>query len=114
MWRLMKLNNRFQVQPSIQKTDSPDKVWIDDVASKDKGQQGCIVNTHKIRRKKKLTSASPTFFFLMAYCRQWLRVRVSRRFVDLRIMSSISVELNMKNDLIRNEIHTYMTWIHFL
>lgn len=39
------------------------------------------------------TSASPTFFFLMAYCRQWLRVLVNNRFVDLRIISSTSVEL---------------------
>lgn len=31
----------------------------------------------------------------MAYCRQWLRVLVSNRFVDLRIISSTSVELCM-------------------
>jgi len=63
------------------------------------------------KQKKNLTSASPTFFFFMAYCRQWLRVRVSRRFVDLRIMSSISVELNMKIHLIRNTViyaHIYV------
>lgn len=48
-------------------------------------------NTHS-------TSASPTFFFLMAYCRQWLRVLVSSRFVDLRIISSTSVELHKHTD----------------
>jgi len=46
------------------------------------------------------TSASPTFFFLMAYCRQWLRVLVSSRLVDLRIISSTSVEL-------RTHTHTH-------
>lgn len=46
------------------------------------------------------TSASPTFFFLMAYCRQWLRVLVNSRLVDLRIISSTSVEL-------RTHTHTH-------
>lgn len=49
--------------------------------------------THCTHSHTHSTSASPTFFFLMAYCRQWLRVLVNNRFVDLRIMSSTSVEL---------------------
>ena len=42
------------------------------------------------------TSVRPMFFLLMTFCRELLRVLVSNRFVDLRIMSSTSVELKCK------------------
>lgn len=41
----------------------------------------------------------------MAYCRQWLRVRVNNRFVDLRIMSSTSVELKTNTETHREKGH---------
>lgn len=39
------------------------------------------------------TSVNPMCGFLMRFCRQLLSVRVNSRLVDLRSMSSISVEL---------------------
>lgn len=46
--------------------------------------------------KSYFTSVRPMFFLLMTFCRELLRVLVSNKFVDLRIMSSTSVELKCK------------------
>lgn len=53
-------------------------------------------------RNTKLTSVSPIWGFLMRFCKQPLSVLVRSRLVDLRSMSSISVELKGKMNQLRN------------
>ena len=56
------------------------------------------------------TSVSPMWGFLMRFCRQPLSVLVSRRLVDLRSMSSISVELDTQTTrLVLQHFNHHMT-----
>lgn len=67
-----------------------------------KPYDGFLIYVQGDYRNATLTSVSPIWGFLMRFCKQPLSVLVSSRFVDLRSMSSISVELMRKINQLRD------------